>query len=264
MVMKSCPRGKKSSVSHLWQGVVLLLALAFLVGGCAGDLAQRKRQAESTRDMGERFLRQGQTSVALQQFLKALDEYPEDPYLHYDLGWAYTAKEAYDKAEFHLKEAIRLKPDYSEAYNYLGLLYFRRGQVDMAIESYKKALNNLLYLNPQNAHFNLGVAYISKNQYEKAVEHLESAIKLVPDYAVAYLELGKAYEGLHRDSEAKRAYKKAVEFAANNVEAQLNLGKLLYRTGESKEARKAFTEVMRLAPDSNEGREAQRYLSTLP
>ncbi|UCG14468.1 MAG: tetratricopeptide repeat protein [Deltaproteobacteria bacterium] len=82
--------------------------------------------------MGERFLAEGQTSMALEQFLKALGEYPDDPFLYYDLAWAYDLKGARHKAEYRLKEAIRLKPDYSMALNYLGVIYFRSGQVDLA------------------------------------------------------------------------------------------------------------------------------------
>jgi tetratricopeptide (TPR) repeat protein len=201
--------------------------------------------------------------MALQQFLRALEDNPADPYLHYDLAWAYDLKEALDKAEMHLEEAVRLKPDYSEAYNYLGVIYFRGGRVDMAIEAYQKALSNLTYVNPQHAHFNLGVAYLSRNEYEKAAEQFQRAVRLVPDYAAAHNNLGRAYEGLEQYRKARASYARAIDFAPEYAEAHLNLGKLLYRAGETQAAAESFEEVVDLAPGSNAASEAQRYLNVL-
>jgi tetratricopeptide (TPR) repeat protein len=129
--------------------------------------------------------------------------------------------------------------------------------------SYKKALSNLLYLRPQDAHLNLGVAYLSRKEYPKAAEHLQKAIKLVPDYAAAHNSLGQAYEGLQRYGEARRSYEKAVEFNPNYPRAYLNLGKLLIRAGDRLAAVKSLNQVMKLAPDSDMAREARLYLNKL-
>ena len=246
---------------------MVVVFLAFM-SGCATDSAFKKKQAQEARAMGERFLGANKPSVALQQFLRALEYDPDDPYLHYDTALAYDMlvldeQPAPPKTEFHLGEAIRLKPDYSDAYNYLGVVYIRKGKVDEAIAMYQKALSNELYLKKQEAHLNLGVAYLRRNEYGKAAKHLESAIRLIPDYVDAYYNLGKAYEGLRKYREARRSYEKAIEFRPNYAGAHLNLGRLLYRSGKTGEAARSFKEVIRLAPDSDEAREAQSYLGRL-
>jgi Flp pilus assembly protein TadD len=241
----------------------LVLIFASFLSACATPDAQKIRQADNARAFGERFLREGQTSRALQQFLIALELNPDDPYLHYDLAYTYDRKGILDKAEFHLKEAVRLKPDYSSAHNFLGAIYFRTGRVELAIESYNKALSNLLYLSPQDARYNLGVAYLSLREYQKAAEQFELAIGIIPDYTAAYNNLGKAYEGLQDKVKARKAYEKALEFDPNFTEAHLNLGKLLYRSGDRRGATKSFKEVVRLAPKSDMAAEARRYLSRL-
>lgn len=242
-------------------GVILTLAL-FLTG-CATDKAFRERQGRSFRDRGERYLGANQTSKALEQFLEALKIYPDDPYLHYDLALTYDMKGMLDKTEYHLKEAIRLKPEYSDAYNYLGFVYFGDGKVDEAITYYHKALENELYMNPQDAHNNLGLAYLSREEYRKAALHLEEAVRLVPDFAAAYNNLGKAYEGLGQYDKARFSYEKAVQFNPRYAEAYLNLGKLLYRSGERNRARWSFGQVIRSEPSSERAMEAQRYLKRL-
>jgi type IV pilus assembly protein PilF len=241
----------------------VILALALLLTGCATNKAFREKQARAFRDRGERYLGANQSSKALEQFLEALKIYPDDPYLHYDMAYAYDVKGMLDKTEYHLKEAIRLKPDYSDAYNYLGFVYFGRGKVDEAIKYYHKALENELYMNPQDAHMNLGLAYLSRKEYHKAMLHLEEAIRMVPDFAAAYNNLGKAYEGLGQYDKARFNYEKAVQFNPQYADAYLNLGRLLYRSGERKRARWSFGQVIRLAPSSEIAVEAQRYLKRL-
>ncbi|MCG6980579.1 MAG: tetratricopeptide repeat protein [Deltaproteobacteria bacterium] len=243
--------------------VGLALVFAFIFSGCAADKAFRERQSRGARDLGERFLARNDTSKALEQFLKAEEIYPDDPYLHYDLALTYDMKGVLDKAEYHLKQAIKLKPDYSDAYNYLGFVYFRQGRVQEAIEAYNTALDNLLYQNPQEAQLNLGVAYLSLKDYQKAKVHLEEAIKIVPTFVAAYNTLGKAYEGLRQYDKARRAYEQAMELNPESVEAYLNLGKLLYKSGERQKAINCFDKVIRLDPGSDRAEEALRYLRAL-
>ena len=245
------------------RALVFLSALVWLLSACAADKAFREKQARGSRDRGEMYLAANQNSKALEQFLKALEIYPDDPNLHYDLALTYDMKGALDKTEYHLKEAIKLKPDYSDAYNYLGFVYFSQGKVDEAIKYYHKALDNELYLSPQDAHMNLGIAYLSLKEYRKAILQLEEAIRLVPDFAAAYNNLGKAYEGLGQYDKARFNYEKAVEFNPQYADAYLNLGKLLYRSAERKKAIESFDKVISLEPGSDRAKEALRYLRAL-
>ena len=259
-----------------WLLACLMLSLITLVTGCAGDKAIKERQSLTARQRGERLLGAGDTTRALQQYLKALELNPDDPYLHYDLALVYRQKGLPDKAEFHIKEAIRLKPDYSEAHDFLGVIYrdtgrraasagvgAEAGRLDLAIGSHEKALSNELYLYPESAHFNLGVVYLRRKEYRKAVDQFEEAIRLVPDYVEAYVNLGRAYEGLNMYRQARRSYEKAVELVPNSPQTNFYLGKLLVITGEKRAAAESFKEVVRLAPDSDLAREAQRYLKAL-
>jgi tetratricopeptide (TPR) repeat protein len=135
--------------------------------------------------------------------------------------------------------------------------------VDKAIDYYHKALANMVYLNPQDARLNLGVAYLSRKEYHKAIVQLKEARKLVPDFAAAYNNLGKAYEGLGQYDKGRYNYEKALELNPQYADAYLNLGKLLYRSGERKKARWSFTQVIKLATGSDMVMEAQSYLRRL-
>ncbi len=246
-----------------WQVLCLALALLISGGGCGADKAQRKRDAERTMNEGVLALNAGNSSIALERLLDAEKQDPESPYIHYNLGIAYLHKDVEKNAEQQFKEAIRLKPDYSEAYNSLGVMYLKRGQTESAIQYFHKALSNILYANPANAHYNLGRAYLARKEYAKAAEQMEQAVRVVPDFAIAYSSLGEAYEGLGRNADAQRSYRSAIQFAPNDAEAYWNLGRLLSRTGERAEARKALNEVIRLAPDSREAKEARKLMNSM-
>jgi type IV pilus assembly protein PilF len=249
----------------------LCLALVFFVSvvGCAGDRAERKRNAERMMNEGSLALRAGDAGLAIDALLKAEKEDPGNPDVHYNLGIAYFRKGLVDKAEEQFKEAIRLKADYSEAYNYLGRIYlYYHGQTEAAIQCFKKALANVRYNNPENSYYMLGEAYMIKNEYTLATEQLDQAVRLVPDFAPAYALLGHAYEGLRKDAEAKRSYRSALQYGGNygpefQAQTQLNLGKLLARTGERAEARRSLAEVMKLAPNSREAADAQAVLNSM-
>ena len=246
-----------------WRVLGVILTLAFFLTGCAADKALRQKEGRSSRDLGERYLARNQPSKALEHFLKALENIPDDPYLQYDLALAYDYKGALDKTEYHVREAIKLKPDYSNAYNYLGTIYYRQGRMEEAIQAYEKALSNLLYMSPQDAQLNLGKVYLNLKQYHEAIIHLKEAIRLVPDFVRALNGLGEAYEGLKRYDEARGAYEKALEYNPGYARALLNMGKFLYRSGEKQKSKEYFEKVIRAEPGSDGAHEARSYLGAM-
>ena len=95
------------------------------------------------------------------------------------------------KAIEYLNEAIKLKPDYAEAYNNRGNIYNSLGQHQRAIED----LNEAIRLKPDFAmtYNNRGANYNNLGQYQRAIEDFNETIRLKPDYAIAYSNRGNAY-----------------------------------------------------------------------
>jgi len=87
-----------------------------------------------------------------------------------------------DSARKSYEQAIKLKPDYMEAINNLGTVYFARKNFRRAIRWYTRALK----LAPNEArsasvYSNLGTAEFSRKQYEKATESYQKALALDPN-----------------------------------------------------------------------------------
>ena len=74
------------------------------------DVAERKRQSEALRTLGERLMADEKFTPALRELQKAEDLYADDHILQNDLGLVYLQKGKLDLALTHLKKAVALKP----------------------------------------------------------------------------------------------------------------------------------------------------------
>lgn len=109
------------------------------------------------------------------------------------------------------QKAIELKPDYVFAYNIRGIAWTSKNQYDRAIADFDKVIE----LQPDSvaAYNNRGITWKSKAEYDKAIADYNIAIELKPDYADAYYNRGTA----RRDSG------KNLEQSVKDFEEYLNL-----------------------------------------
>ena len=104
------------------------------------------------------------------------------------------------------EKAIALKPDYADAYYFMGLAYRKLDRYPDAIASLKKAI--ALKPNYANAYYFMGIVYHASEKYPEAIDALKKAIALKPDYADAYCFMGLSHEKLKQDPEALAALEK--------------------------------------------------------
>ena len=68
--------------------------------------------------------------------------------------------------------------------------------------------------------FSLGLEYSRAKQWEKAIEHLRSALATDPGYSAAWRALGKALEAAGRADEALAAYRSGIGAAQKKGDKQ--------------------------------------------
>ncbi len=153
-------------------------------------------------DLGLSYLKERQTIQALREFIEAEKLNPDDPEIQNTLAMTYFEKKVYDKAEEHLRKALIADPKYSEAWNNLGTVYRHMGQPDEAVNCYEKALEDVLYVTPERALFNLGMIYFERGLYTKALEYFVQAYEANKLFAVTRYYLGVTNMKLGRKKEA--------------------------------------------------------------
>lgn len=162
-----------------WTRIGMVLAV-LPFAGCATDY-ENKQKAKRHTDMATAQFHSGNYTAALKELLGGGEADPgrsagsllPRPRLRGEGDEQRCGQEA--------KKAVELKPDYSEAHNDLGKLYFNMGQYDSAIESFNRALANPLYESPSFPLYNMGRAYYMKGDYMMALAKYDEAVAREPN-----------------------------------------------------------------------------------
>ncbi|HLG17105.1 MAG TPA: tetratricopeptide repeat protein [Blastocatellia bacterium] len=83
--------------------------------------ASSRPQAETYKERGDAFIKSKQYDEAVAAFKEAIRLRPDYPEAYYQLGWVHAETKKYTEALTALREAVRLKGDYAEAHHNLGV-----------------------------------------------------------------------------------------------------------------------------------------------
>jgi tetratricopeptide (TPR) repeat protein len=166
----------------------------------------------------------GDILMARKMYREAIETYktgPEDsPVLANKIGIGYHQMLDMENARKYYERAIKLRPDYAEAINNLGTIYYARKSYRRSITQYKKALR----LTPDSASIlsNLGTSYFARKNYELAFETYQQALKLDPEVFEHRSTMGILLQERAVDERAKFHYYLARTYArAGDVEHTL-------------------------------------------
>ncbi|MFM2296206.1 MAG: O-GlcNAc transferase [Verrucomicrobiota bacterium] len=183
-------------------------------------------------------------------------------------------------AERYYRQALALRPGYTEAVNNLAALGLERGQLDDVVTSlgaalqknphradllvnYGTALGQLgradeaqaifqraLALNPDyvEALNNLGSLFAGQKKFPAAVEQFQHALRLQPDDPTTLLNFAKALQGAGDLAAAEVQFKKLLAVAPEFVRAHRDYAQFLADTGRAPDAIAHYREVLRLQP----------------
>jgi len=150
----------------------------------------------------------GDIFMARKMYREAVETFREgsakDPVLLNKTGIAYHQMLQLDSARKYYEQAIRLKPDYVEAINNLGTVFYGKKSYRRAISSYRRAL----HLAPSEGrsasiYMNLGTAFFARKNYQQATESYQTAMRLDPDVFERHGNFGVMLEERSVEERAK-------------------------------------------------------------
>lgn len=197
-------------------------------------------------NLGYLLTERGEAKAAipyLQQAIKLAPQYV-DAYLN--LGRAYLLIDKYAAAEAAYRGAQQLEKS-ARTYNALGSALAQTGKSEQAIKAFRTALefDNKF----SDAWRNLAKIYSETHQFAAVPAIMEKLLQLEPQSHHDWNGLGVVNRRLNRFEAAITAYRKAVELAPEQIDYQVNLGEALDADGDVATAELVYRKVIELKPD---------------
>ncbi len=157
---------------------------------------------------------------------------------------------AFAEAEQQYRKVLALAPLHLKSLHNLGLLALQRGDAPAAVELIGKAIS----VNDRvpEFHYNVALAWRALGRIDHVTAHLERAIALKSDYALAHLNLGNARREQGRLAEAVASYERAAALAPDSAAAHFNLANALAEQGRFAAAVEHYRRVIALEPGQAE------------
>jgi tetratricopeptide (TPR) repeat protein len=176
---------------------------------------------------------------------RLLTKHPQSGFLWKALG---AAQQIQGKDALHaLKQSCTLLHGDAESHNILGVALHAAGQSGAALNS----LDNALRLKPDyaDACSNRGMMLFDLARYQEAMASLERALALNPLHVQACNNLGNVYLKLKLAGRAAECYRRAIALVPQYAEAHNNLGNALHALGNLEEAAASYRQAVRHRPD---------------
>ena len=147
--------------------------------------------------------------------------------LVYELANRFNERKLFKHAERFYREATFSDPQFAKAHHALGLKLQEWGHLDEALVSYERSV--AADPNLPKARFILALDLLERwgsSRAGEAMEHLQSAIQLDPDYLLAHYYLGVAFAETGNRSKAANAYRQALRINPSFRPARARLSNL--------------------------------------
>ena len=178
-----------------------------LANRTAQDLIQKSPSSpEAETLIAEAFQAQGKWDDAAAQYRKILEQNPNQPGIHYQLGRILLSKPldptVTEEATKEFEAELKINPTSPAAEFMLGDLASRNQKADEAIEHFSRATQFDAGL--AEAYLGLGMALNAAGKYSEAITPLKKYTDMDPSDPAGYYQLATAYARTGNKSEADR------------------------------------------------------------
>jgi tetratricopeptide (TPR) repeat protein len=191
--------------------------------------------------------KQGQTNDALELVERAAQIRP-NPEAEYNLGRLLSQQGRLAEAESHLQSALKLQPEFAEAWCNLGVLHAKQGRPEAAAQDYTEALQ--LKPDSAQAHLLLGTLLGGQQKYDEAIAQFDAVLRADPGNADAHYNIGFVLNGRRDFAGAAAHFAEAARLHPGDLDVRQDLGLALFFQGKLPEAAAQFEAVLRARPSA--------------
>lgn len=180
--------------------LVGIMATVLLLAGCPNEARNESIRAanEASKAGGQK-----QYDTAIAAYTRAVEKWKDNHSAWYGLGGAYHGKKDYVKAAEAMEHAVQIAPEqgmYQLAYGWF--LFDKAGWTARQEQASREGKK------PEEV-----IADLTNVNFEKALQHLQEALKLNPDLWRAHYTIGRIYREAGKSKQAAEEFTRALQSA---------------------------------------------------
>jgi cellulose synthase operon protein C len=172
-------------------------------------LKNNPRDVDALVYKGQIQLRKNDTSGAQNSLQNALSNDPNNAVAHYQLGIAYEQGHDPVRAESEWREAVRIRPDLTDAQRALAALELQRGDVDALLATAQQIATAQPY--SPDGYLLKAIAEVHQQKYSDAQQDAEQAMQRAPQSPAPYIQLGNIQLAQKHFPDAEKFYQQALD-----------------------------------------------------
>lgn len=171
-------------------------------------------------NLSNAYINSGAAGKAIEPLQKAIALNPESAIAHSNLGFAYTIIQQYKNGIKFGEKAVQLDTTFQLAKNNLNWALTEQNKLLQAIAEVEKTPED-----KRNTDFNImyGLQYLKLQDYDKSIEIWNKVLGTEPKNSAALINIGVAYMSKNQYNDAVKYFQKAVDANANDQLAKNNL-----------------------------------------
>jgi tetratricopeptide (TPR) repeat protein len=217
------------------------------------DKFARYTRARTYFDVGTKYEMQNKFNLALANYRKGLELYPEDPMTNMKVGSILMyRKKWYSRAEEYIRKAVELDPEHGNYRSTLVLCLKNQDKLKQAFEEAKIAekldpLSNIHYLRQMASKLGKKQEFIEIIKKDIEIDGKGEMPSLRYELALFYKQQGDKEQAAHWFNKAREIYIDKLKSYSNNWEIYLELGYCNLNLARFRDAETAFKSALKLA-----------------
>jgi protein O-GlcNAc transferase len=211
-----------------------------------------KSPSQEKEDPLAPLLQQANDAIDKMDFTAALDplekyivQRPDEPYPHFQMGYAYAGLKRTEEAKSEFSRAIALDPKMAAAHLNLGLVLMD-GDPAAAAEAFRHVAE--LQPTESRPRFLAGYSLDRAGKFPEAIEQYRAALALSPKDYEAHFALGRALLRSKDAAGAEEQFRAAIASRGDAAPARLGLASALLAQKNYEAASDALAEYLKLNP----------------